>query len=274
MIKRYIFLYCVAFFAATAGELCSAEVQEYNCDDLVAIKKSILSKLNEINSYQLDATVSIDDKVVTSQITGKQPDRLRITQKINKGSEELVNTIVFDGRNQWIESKFSNKILQVSKIRLSEVVDSGRLFDTGYYIQGAGIFGGEDFPSTVRILLSLYNLSAICSSNKIILSGYLDEKKFEEYAGKRKFAEFNKRYGYRDRFKKSFRYANMVFGHTDYLLHEYTLGPSNKSETMKIKFHHTLINIDGLEGEFSYQIPKGIDPTDITDELKQAFTNN
>ncbi len=274
MIKESIFAYCIALLVAASAEPCSAETQKLNCDDFLTIKKTILIKLNDINDYKLDATVSIDNNVAHAQIIGRPPDRLRITQRLHKGAEELTNIVVFDGQNQWVESKFLNKVLEVSKIRLSEVVDAGRPFDTGYYIQGAGIFGGEDFPSTVKILLAIYDLSATCSSHKTILSGYLIDKKFEEYSRKRKFARFNKEQGFRDQYKKNFKYAYMVFHNTDCLLHEYTLGPSKNSKRIKVTFQHIKLNFGGLEDEFDYQVPKGFEPTDITDELKQALKND
>ena len=273
MIKKII---CVSFFAVLAivsGLQCSVKTQENNSSGIVSIKDKILRKLDEINNYKVDATVSIDNHIARSQIFGMQPDRLRVTQRIRKGSEELSNTIMFDGRFQWIESKLSNNTLQISKIKLSDVVDLDRPFDTGYYLQGAGIFGGESFPSTVRILISIYNLSAIRSSDKIILSGSLDQNKFEAYADKRKFAKLNRESGFRDKFKKDFGYASMEFGGADFFLRKYALGPSKDNMNIEVSFHNLKINLDGMENSFVYHIPKGVEPVDITDELIQALGN-
>lgn len=274
MINRLAILLCLAVSFAMFGQLCSANEQESRCDDLAVIKKNILNSLNSVDTYQLNATVAMDGKVFPSQIAGKLPNRLRITQKIHHNSEELDTTVVFDGRHQWVESKLSKKILQVIKIRLSEVVDSTRPFDTGYYLQGTGIFSGEDFPSTVKILLSIYKLTITCTSDKIVLSGHLNEKKFEDYASKRKFAKLNKVRGFRDQFKKNFKYASLLFSRNDYLLRGYLLGSSDKNEKVTVIIKDVKTNIDCLEDEFEYQIPNGIVPNDITDELKRALNDN
>lgn len=263
----------IIFLVAVSGIQCSAETQKYNSSNFNSIKNKILLKLDEINNYQVDAAVSMDNNVASSQISGKQPDRLRIAQRITKGSEELSNTIIFDGQFQWIESKFSNKILQISKIKLSEVVDLDRPFDTGYNMQGAGIFGGESFPSTVRILISIYNLSGIRSADQIILSGSLNQEKFEAYADKRKFAKSNREHGFKDKFKKNFGYAILVFGKADFLLREYTIGRSKDDMKIKVVFQNLKINLDDIDNNFIYQVQEGVEPVDITDELKQALLN-
>ena len=267
-----VLIYLIAFVFAWSVTVCSAGAGQDHCDDFLSIRKRILTKLDEIKNYRFEAVVSMEDNVVVTQICGAKPNRLRIKQELNNGSKQYINTVVFDGKYQWVESRQSDKILQLSRIKLSKIVDKERPFDTGYYVYGAGIFAGEDFPSTVEILLSIYDLSAICSPDGLILSGRLNETKFEKYAATRKFANFNKEHGFGDAFKRSFRYAIMVFGTTDYVLRKYTLGPSQKAEKIKVTFNQVKIN-SGISGdEFIFHIPGGIEPNDITSELLQAFS--
>jgi len=273
MIKKILFLFFYVLLITTTEEKCFAELEELPCNDVSSVENAIALKLAEIENYKLDAIITIDNHVAYSQIIGKTPDMLRISQRIKNGDDELTNLVVFDGRYQWIESKLSNRILNVSKIRLSEVVKEDRPFDTGYYVQGAGIFSGEDYLSTIRILLEIYDLSATCSTNKILLMGSLDEEKFESYAQSRKFAMFNEKHAFTEQYKKNFKYAHLAFD-SNFILNEYALGTSKNDLKLNVDFQHIQLNQSGLENQFRYQIDKGIEPEDITDELKQVLSNN
>lgn len=248
---------------------CHAIDSQNNCSDLLVLKRGILHKLSKVKNYRLNTTVTINHEVVSSHISGKQPNMMKIVQKIHHGSKQLITTVVFDGQYQWVESKLSNKI-QILKIRSSEIVSQETPFDTGYYIMGTGIINGEGYPSTVRTLLLLYNLAADCTSDKIILSGHIAARKFEEYAEKRKFAKLNKQY--KERFMKDFGFASITFSYHDLQIQDYALGPSPGNYTIKVKFSKIKINMDVSENEFKYQIPGDVKPTDITEELKQELS--
>jgi hypothetical protein len=136
---------------------------------------------------------------------------------------------------------------------------------------GTGLFSGEDFPSTVKILLSIYDLTAKCSKNRIILSGYLNADSFLKYIMNRKFAGMKKKHGYIERFKKSFKHARLVFELPDNHLREYSLGSTDKRETIKIVFKKICLSPEGLNDKISYKPPKGIEVTDITEPLRRSI---
>ena len=238
----------------------------HRCADLSILKKNILEKIIEIESYQLDTKVEIDGNVVSAKILGQIPNWLRVEQKLQYGSEQLLTKVVFDGKSQWVESKTSNQV-QVLKINLPDLVTEERPFDTGYYSMGTGLIHGEDFPSTIKILLSLYDFSADCQPAKIVLEGYLNLKKFEEYVLKRKFQKSNVQF--KEKFKKDFDFAKITFGYPNYLIQSYSLGESSANETITVTFTNIRINLINIENEFEYKVPKGIDPVDITDDIKK-----
>lgn len=271
MSKLRIFIGFFVIIISLDGGLCLAKTNGADCRDISAVKKALTSRTDEINSYSIDAFVSIDGKVVTSKIYGKRPDKLCIIQKIPKGSDELVNKVVYDNQYQWVETKISKTIVQISKIELSKIVDNERPFDTGYYIMGTGLFSGEDLPSTVKALLSIYDLTAKCSKNRIVLSGHLNTDSFLKYIMNRKFAGMKKKYGYIERFKKSFKYARLVFELPYNHLREYSLGPTDKKETIKIVFKKICLNPEGLADKISYKPPNGMEVTDITEPLRRSI---
>jgi outer membrane lipoprotein-sorting protein len=271
MSKPRVFVIFFVIIISLYGELCHAKTDSGNCRDISAAKKTITSRIDEINSYSIDAVVSINGKVVTSKIYGKRPNKLCIIQKIPKGDDELVNKVVYDNRYQWVETKISKKIVQVSKIELSKIVDHERPFDTGYYIMGTGLFSGEDFPSTVKALLSIYDLTAKCSNNRIILSGYLNSDSFLKYIMNRKFAGMKKKHGYIERFKKSFKHARLVFEFPNNHLREYSLGSTDKTETIKIVFKKICLNPELLDDKINYKPPGGMEVIDITEPLRRSI---
>jgi hypothetical protein len=147
--KVGVWTFFPVFCCLLMAEMCYAIDIQYNCSDVIALKRNIIQKLSEIQDYGLATTVKINDESVSSHIAGKQPNMTRIVQSIHYGSEQLITTVVFDGQYQWVESKISKKI-QIIKIRLSEIVSPERPFDTGYYIMGTGKMNGDGYPSTVR----------------------------------------------------------------------------------------------------------------------------
>lgn len=269
-----IFVSFFVFMISLYGGLCLAKTNGGDCHDIFAVKKALTSRIDKINSYSIDAVVSIDGKVVTSKIYGKRPNKLCIIQRLPKGSDEFVIKVVYDNQYQWVETKFSKKIVQISKIELSKIVDHERPFDTGYYIMGTGLFSGEDFPSTVKALLSIYDLTAKCSKNRIILSGYLNTDSFLKYIMNRKFAGMKKKHGYIERFKKSFKHARLVFESHDNHLREYSLGSTDKRETIKIVFKKICLNPEGLNDKISYKPPRGMQVNDITEPLRRSIEDS
>lgn len=266
--KTLFQFFCALICSLLYFGLSFAGIEDLHCDSAADIKKRILNKTADIRSYQLKASVKIDDTVVLSKILGITPDRLRIEQSFNGGKDQVLITEVFDGRVQWIESRKSDKV-QVLKINTDELVKNDRPFDTGYYLMGTGLINGEDFPSTIKILLSVYALSAKCHDNKIVLTGYLDQKNFDKYANSRKFKKANK--PFLNDYKKRFCFAEIVVGYPDYGIQRYSLGPSNNTATIITNFNDIQTNLDGIEGAFHYKPPNGVQPSDITDEIKRAL---
>lgn len=152
-------------------------------------KRKILAEIRHrllgVEDYKIKALVSLEGVEVVSRITGKMPDRLRIRLEIPHPTGLTIVSAVFDGTNQWVETKKSSST-QVIKIYLAELTTPERPFDTSYYIMGTGLLNGEGYPETIATLLSVYDLKAACSDNVITLSGPINIEKFKEYAAKRR----------------------------------------------------------------------------------------
>jgi outer membrane lipoprotein-sorting protein len=266
--KTLFQFFCALICSLLCFGLSFAGIDDLPCDSVVGIKETILRKMAEARRYQLKASVKIDDTFVFTKIMGITPDRLRIEQSFRAGNDQVQITEVFDGRVQWIESRKLDKI-QVLKINTDELVKKDRPFDTGYYLMGTGLINGEDLPSTIKILLSVYDLSAKCHHNKIVLTGYLDQTNFDKYANSRKFKKVNK--PFIDEYKKRFRFAVIVVGYPDYGIQSYSLGPSDNTVTITTHFEDFQINLDSIEGAFHYKPPGGVQPSDITDEIIRAL---
>jgi outer membrane lipoprotein-sorting protein len=268
--KTWFQFFCALFCLLLFFGLSFAGFEDPPCDSAESIKKTILGKIAEVRSYRLEASVNIDDTVVFTKILGITPDRLRIEQSFKSGKDQVHITEVFDRKVQWIETRKSDKI-QVLKINTDELVENDRPFDTGYYLMGTGLINGEDFPSTIKILLSVYALSAKCHRSKIVLTGYLDQANFDKYVSRRKFKKANK--PFTEEYKKRFRFAEIVVGYPDYGIQKYSLGPSNKTVTLTTHFNDIQTNLDGIEEAFHYKAPNGVQPHDITDEIKRALAD-
>ena len=244
---------------------------DLNCTEISGHKNNILDKVAEIKSYQLLAKVKIGGNEVISNISGTIPNRLKVVQEIQYGSEQLSTTVIFDGKFQWVESTTSNQ-LQVLKIRSSELATEDRPFDTGYYIMGTGLINGEDFLSTIKLLLSQYDLKADCQPGKVIMTGYLNSKEFDKYILERKFQKANAHF--KEKFKRNFGFAKITFSYPNYIIQSYSLGTSNAEETIATTFTDLKINPLNIDDEFEYKVPEGTQPIDITDEIKKASSGN
>lgn len=271
MIRKSFRYACILFMILTIGCAGGSVGKRSDCSNIDSIKKVIRDKSNDIQSYQLDATVKMDGHAIFSEISGQPPDRLKVVQHVKQAPEPMQTTVVFDGKHQWVESKTSRKT-QLLKIRSSELVSKKRPFDTGFYLMGTGLINGEDFPSTIKTLLSIYNLSSNCISGNVVLSGSLDPIKFNEYASKRRFRKTFPLFI--EKFKKRFGFVKITFSNPDYNIQGYSMGSSNSNETITVSFRNIAFNLAGIEAILDFQAPDGIQAVDITNNIRQALADD
>jgi hypothetical protein len=108
--KRLFQFFCILIYFFSFFSVGFAGIEGPPCGSIEGIKKTILTKMAEARSYQLEATVKIDDTVVLNKIIGITPDRLRFEQSFSGGKNQVQITEVFDGKVQWIESRKSENI--------------------------------------------------------------------------------------------------------------------------------------------------------------------
>lgn len=271
MINKSFRYACILFMLLVIGCTGGSVGKRPDCSNIDSIKKDIYGKLNDIRSYQLDATVKMDGHTIFSEISGQPHDRLRVAQHIKQDPAPMQITMVFDGEHQWVESKTSSRT-QLLKIRSSELVSNKNPFDTGYYLMGTGLINGEDFPTTVKTLLSIYNLSSDCISGNVVLSGSLDPIRFNLWASERRFRKTNAQFI--EKFKKRFGFAKITFGYPDYHIQGYSMGSNSSNETISVSFRNIAFNLADTEAGLNYQVPDGVQPVDITNKIKRALADD
>ena len=254
-------------FCATAS--CSEKNLTDACE-----KRKILAEIRHrllgVEDYKIEAVVSLEGVAVVSRITGKMPDRLRIRLEMPHPTGLTIVSAVFDGTNQWVETKKSSST-QVIKIDLAELTTPERPFDTSYYIMGTGLLNGEGYPETIATLLSVYDLKAACSDNVITLSGPINIEKFKEYAARRR--SMGSQQSSIEKFAKVFGYLDLEFDTADLVIQKYTLGSAHGKASFIVQFKDVQTNQGVGNDVFTYSLPSGAVPVDITEDLKDKATH-
>jgi outer membrane lipoprotein-sorting protein len=226
--------------------------------------------VESIEDYQLQSNVILDGRQVTSEISGKPPILMRIKMHIKQGDTIVNLTVTFDENYQWIETK-TPSVTEVLKIKLAGLVSPGRPFDTSYYLMGSGILNGEDYPSSITTLLSIYDLKANCTENEIQLSGPLNIEKFTQYSSTKKSSDsLQSRI---KKYSKNFNQLTMVFDTKSLALNEYYLGTKDKPTKFAVTFHKLRINQKLTAKDIAYIPPKGVQAIDITADLIEHLEN-
>lgn len=241
--------------------------------EAVDIIGKIQHRLSEVKDYKLEASIKLKDEQFSSQITGKEPNRLNIRLEMPKSSFYKTQSTCFDGTFQWVELVAPSST-QVYKVQLSEVIVPGRPFDTSYYIMGSGLFNGEGYVETIELLLSLYNLEAVCSSSTIKLQGPVIFDKYKQYLLQKRSSagkDPSEILPYIKQFTQSFGYLRMEFSAKDYIIQKYSLGTEQNKEEFTVQFKKVSINQNIKNEVFSYTPPSGIETTDITKDIKQMI---
>jgi outer membrane lipoprotein-sorting protein len=234
----------------------------------VDIIEKINQALSGIKDYQFRSSVTIDGNQVISNIKGMPPNLMRIDMSIEQGSFVTHMTNIFDGTYQWVEIRYPSAV-EVSKVELERVTIKDRPFDSSYYLMGSGLLNGEDYPSTVSTLISIYDLSAKCGQDEIELSGPLSIKKFIQYAGTKNSGASVE--GRVKKYSDNFGVSHLFFNSKTFALNKYTLGTEKNPDFFSAKYENFRFN-KGLEANtFTYFPPEGVQPVNITNDLlKQA----
>jgi len=220
--------------------------------------------LTQIRDYEVRARISLEGQDVGSRITGKLPDRLRMRLEMVLPAGRLIQTVVFDGEYQWVESKHPSST-QVFKIALAGLTTPERPFDTAYYLMGTGLLNGEGFPETIADLLSVYDLKASCVDDFVALSGPIDVHAFAEYAIKRRSGGQKASV---ERFAKEFGHLRIELEPDGYVVSRYAMGPSEGELLFTVDFQEIRTNQGVAAEAFEYRPPAGVEPEDITEAVK------
>jgi len=227
---------------------------------ITEIRHSLLA----VENFKIVTISSIEDMVVETQLIGKIPDQLRIQLEIPYPTGLTTVLAIFDGTNQWVETKNSS-ITQVIKINLAELTTPERPFDTSYYIMGTGLLNGESYPETITTLLSVYDLKADCLGTVVVLSGPINIKKFKEYVAKRRSVGSQHNI---EKFVKVFGYLNLEFDLHNLIIQKYSLGSAQGKASFIVQFKDVQTNQGVEDNDFTYSLPSGVVPVDITEDLK------
>jgi len=230
------------------------------CNSGAAISK-FHEYFSHIEDYDVSGQVFTSDKslVIKSNFRGVLNKFFKISQAISQGDFEQTFTAVYDGNYQWIESR-SAGVKKISKIALGRVTKKSKPFDTGYYIMGTGLINGEDYPGTLKFLLSNYDLAASCSGNQFHLQGSLNKQAYVDYIKNSSWSKNKLRS--LDQFVEQFQFAEIFINNEGELI-KYSIG-EDKHPIFTFKVIKSKINQGLMEGAFKFQIPENAEVEDIT----------
>ena len=140
------------------------------------VQAALAERMQNIQTYSLKTEVNTPHGIATSYIEGRAPNLLKISMA--EGTQPYTYfTTVFDGNFQWLETRVEEEV-SVLKVTLQEVTSKERPFDTSLALHGSGLLSGENFPSTITTLLTIYELEEKCIDSIISLSGRIRTDRF------------------------------------------------------------------------------------------------
>lgn len=240
-----------------------SQARESICD-ANRIVQAALQHIDSITDYRVQAHITFAGRQALSEIDGKPPRYLRIEMRLIKPASTVQWTHIYDGEFQWIENRGPG-ILEIMRIDLSKVTKPSRPFDTGYWLMGSGLLAGEDYPSTLRILLTIYSLTATCANQHLLLVGTVQMNKLRKYMVSRTHSlggEANA-----DKFAEQFPYIVIELRPDTYFIDSYRLGPTSSNQTFIVDFRELSINQGMKEELLTYRPEKYEQVIDITDDL-------
>ncbi len=258
--NQFIWLLAILLYSSvtTAG-------QESLCDASSKLKK-IDSWVNSIKSYDVMLNVLIDGNgaSIKSRISGITSKRLKIELNTETDQYTTKQLVIYDGDYQWVEAN-GPLGTQVVKLNTHKLTKPERPFDTSFYLMGAGLINGEDFPSSLNVILSVYDFDEECSKDDgLILSGQLNKKKFINYLSKSLYSE--KKIQSVNQFIDNFSHITLKLETDTYKLKGYGFGTKEKVKIayvlLDIKINHSLKLVN-----FKYIPAEKVDVEDITEKV-------
>jgi len=258
---------------------------------------AIQESLKDIRTYSATLVYRIEgDKpsdeepalriAVESKISGELPNKLRMEGKWEKFVDFTLHyTVIFDGRNAWIESRIwtpspgSAKTepdlshIHVDRIRLSALTNRTEPFDIfPYQLPGKGLMEGYDLVGTVRFLLRMYELRPVAERSVENVLCYVFEGTLREDV----FAAYMRRKGYdpSDELVNLIRQwqdsARLYFSKHDGFIRKCEFLTAGGTTSVTATLHDLIINPPLPADTFVYEPPPGVTPVDATERV-QAY---
>jgi hypothetical protein len=136
---------------------------------------------------------------------------------------------------------------------------------SGYSLMGSGLFTGEDYPSTLKRLPTIYSTTGQCKPTGAALIGTLDEKNLHRYIDSTKKAKDPG--PLIQQFTEVFPVATIHLGTEPFSVQGYDVGLEQDS-TLRVRFENMTLNEGVKLSNFTYQKPDGLAVTDITDQIR------
>lgn len=227
------------------------------------IVEQLRNSVDGLENYSLRTHSWTEEFSANSEISGDRYRRLSVKSDFSSGALQWSVQTVFDGRKQWLEERHGDSF-QVLMVRLEEVVNERRPFDTGLYVWGTGLLSGEDYPGTVAALLSIYEYSAACDDNVATLSGNVDEDGLAAYASARNVS-LSSYQGFID----NFPHARLTVDVAKSTVIHYMLGKTDAPDSFEVEFYD--IEFDAIfdQNTFRYVRPPYIETVDVTDRMRR-----
>lgn len=221
-----------------------------------------------IRDYRAVAEVSVGDARVNSKIAGRRPDRLRLELEIRAGERRQSHLVVFDGTDEWVESTDASG-RRVARLDARALSPPGRPFDTPYHLMGTGLLEGEDLPSTLVVLLTVFDVTAVRTGTDVAVFGPVNAARLREWAASRGPARSGRVDV--DAFARELGYLEMdLVASSGYVPLRYSLGPARGRGSFVVRFREVEVNRGVPDALFVYAPPPGVEAEDLTGELRAA----
>lgn len=235
------------------------------CDSQTELSK-FRAWVDGIKDYEvsLDIKRDVTRGAKYSKLTGISGERMRVDVTSNSGDYSEVKTAIFDGKRQWSVTKTSLGT-EVLSLDVSKLAAEERPFDTSFYLIGVGLISGEDFPSSLRTVIDIYDFSDYCVVDDVIhLKGVINKDDYISYVKKSRFSE--KKMHFVDKYVENLKLVDITLDKNTHQVISYGFGNKDAS-VVRYTVTSAEVNKDRKHDEFDYSLPEDLVAADITNVL-------
>jgi outer membrane lipoprotein-sorting protein len=242
--------------------ICSGPKRSESACTAETVVAQIRQWAQSIDTYRVKTQVEFNGQSLSGNVWGDTKQRMRLELKLLGEARPTRWILVFDGRYQWLETQ-AGRLHEVARVDLSTVARPERPFDTRLEVYGSGLAAGDDFPGTIRWLLSVYDYRVDCKADVNVLRGTINKERLAEWMRRRaiKWSEDESQ-----SFSALFGVSTVDASPSGAVM-GYSAGPRGGSATISVKFLDLVINQRLESAVFKFNPPSHVRVTDVTKQV-------